>query len=119
MSFRLFATKRRLAKRQKDAMRKDDKIKVSNGVFLHVFFFFFSSFCAEFLSFCVAGFVFSFFNMALFRLFVFSHGIFSCFRFLFLFFFFFFRMASFCLFAWRLFAAKRQNDEMAQTSHHI
>ena len=128
MPFRLFAAKRRLAKRQKDAMRKDDKIKVSNGVFSQVFFFFF--FRLFVLNFCLFAWrvlsfrflswrysVFLSFRMAFFRVFVFV------FCFFFVDFFFcvcvFFRMASFCLFAWRLFAAKRQKDEMAQTSHHI
>ena len=48
------------------------------------------SFRTEISSFCVAGFVVSSFSLALFR-----------------------------LFAWCRFAAKRQKDEMAQSSHHI
>ena len=48
-----------------NAMRKDDKIKVSNGLFSPGVFFFFSP---EISSFLMAGFVFSPFRMALFFL---------------------------------------------------
>ena len=49
-------TKRRHVKRRKDATRKDGKIKVSNGVFLHGIFV---SFRAKISSFRATGFVFS------------------------------------------------------------
>ena len=107
--FRLFAPKRRQAKRQNNATRKDKKtpckekkirtdgkIKVTNGVFLHGVFHLFA------LKFRLFQWRISSFRMALFHLFawcfspfVFSRDVFSFFR----------------LFAWRLF-------EMAQTSHH-
>ena len=89
--------------RQKDAtrkdentplMRKDDKIKVSNGVFSHGVFFFFFFRLAE-ISFVRRV---SSFRMALFP-FVFSRGVLS----------FFFYLFVWCLFEWRLFAAKRRN----------
>ena len=91
--------KRRHAKTRKDASRKDNEITVSNDIFLRGVF---SSFRAKISS----------FRMALFRLFVFSHGFFSsvC--------FFSWRFCVCRLFVWRLFAAKRQKDEMAQSNHH-
>ena len=78
-SFHREKTKMRHAKR-----RNDIKIKVSNGVFSHGVF---SSFRAKISSFRGAGFVFSSFRMALFRLFAWR---------------FFVR-----LFAWRLFISSR------------
>ena len=93
-SFRGEKTKRRHVKRRinarqkdtirqkrKDATRKEDKIKVSNGVFSHGVF---SSFRAEISSFRMAFFVFSHgvispFRMAFVRLFVFLHGVFRLF----------------------------------------
>ena len=68
-------TKRCHSKKRKDATRKDDKIKVSNGVF--------SSFRAESSSFHVLDFVFSrYFVFCLFarHCFIFSHGVFSSFH---------------------------------------
>ena len=87
-------TKRRQAKRRnnvtrkdektKSSTRKDDELTVLNGVFSRGVF---SSFRVGISTFRVAGFVISSFRVALFRLFVFSHGVISSFR----------------LFAWRLF----------------
>ena len=58
-------------------MRKDDKLTVLNGVFSRGVF---SSFRVGISTFRVAGFVISSFRVALFRLFVFSHGVISSFR---------------------------------------
>ena len=58
-------------------------------------------------TFRVAGFVISSFRVALFRLFVFSHGVFSSFR-----------VASFRLFVFSRGVISGRKDEMAQTSHH-
>ena len=93
-------------KRWRDATRKDDKTKVSNGVFSNGVF---SSFRAKISSFRVAVFLFflplshgvisSFrlFTWHFFRLFIFSHGAFSSFR-----------VASF-----------RREKTKWQSSHHI
>ena len=88
-------------------------VGVSNGVFWHGVF---SSFRAGVSSFRAAGFVFSSLRVALFRLVVFTHGVFRLFR---LFVFSNGVFSSFRLFAWRLFAARGRKDEMAQTGHHI
>ena len=89
-----------MQKKRKDAMRKDDKIKVSNGVFLHGVFFVFLRRNFVFSH----GVIYPFIYLhGTFRLFVFSHGVFS----------------SLHLFAWRLFVAERRQDKMAQSSHHI
>ena len=61
----------------KSPTRKDDKLTVLNGVFAVGVF---SSFPVGISTFQVAGFVISFFRVALFRLFVFLRGVFSFFR---------------------------------------
>ena len=61
----------------KNVTRKDDKWTVLNGVFSRGVC---SSFRVGISTFRVVGFVISSFRMALFRLFVFSHGVISSFR---------------------------------------
>ena len=83
-------------KRQKDATRKDNKIRVSNGVFSHGVFYIFSRWNS---SFRVTGFVFSLGDISSFRMaffFVFSHGVFF-------------------VFSRGVFSPRK--DEMAQCSH--
>ena len=63
---------------------------------------FFSSFHVGISTFRVAGFVILSFRVALFRLFVFSHGVISPFR----------------LFVFSRGVISGRKDEMAQTSHH-
>ena len=59
------------------SVEKTTKLKYQMASFNMAFF---SSFRAEISSLRVAGFIFSSFRMALFRLFVFLHGVFSSFR---------------------------------------
>ena len=63
--------------KMKSAARKDDKITVLNDVFLHGVF---SSFRGGVSTFRVAGFVISFFRVALLRLFAWRYFVISSFR---------------------------------------
>lgn len=79
-----YRTKRQNNGREKSNCRhtkrhhwKRRKIKVWNGVFLHVIFFSFVFF-SEISSLRLSGFVFWSFHMSLFSVFVFSHDVFLC-----------------------------------------